>query len=148
MTLSPLQDCLTEEEKASVFQRALVDVVNQVGVDLNAAVAHPWRQFALRYVCGLGPRKAGALVAAVRAGDGGAVEMNNFFLAFKAARDIGAFEDFVWRYEWADDDADKDKDKAQTVVEAPGAVPPGAASPNASRSRSVWPPSAGGGRWK
>ena len=60
MTLSPLQDMLTEEEKAGVFQRALVDVVNQVGVDVNAAVAHPWRQFALRYVCGLGPRKAGA----------------------------------------------------------------------------------------
>jgi transcription elongation factor SPT6 len=74
MTLSPLQDCLTEEEKASVFQRALVDVVNQIGVDVNAAVAHPWRQFGLRYVCGLGPRKAGALVAAIRAGDGGAVE--------------------------------------------------------------------------
>ena len=74
MTLSPLQDMLTEEEKAGVFQRALVDVVNQVGVDVNAAVAHPWRQFALRYVCGLGPRKAGALVAAIRAGDGGAVE--------------------------------------------------------------------------
>ena len=74
LTLSPLQDLLTEEEKASVFQRALVDVVNQCGVDVNAAAAHPWKQYALRYVTGLGPRKAGALVSAIRAGDGGAVE--------------------------------------------------------------------------
>ena len=90
MTLSPLQDSLTEEEKASVFQRTLVDVVNQVGVDLNAAVAHPWRQFALRYVCGLGPRKAGALVAAVRAGDGGAVESRAELLRVERARDANA----------------------------------------------------------
>ena len=74
MTLSPLQDALTEEEKASVFQRALVDVINQCGVDINSVVAHPWKQYALRYVTGLGPRKAGALVSVIRAGDGGAVE--------------------------------------------------------------------------
>ena len=55
-------------------------------------------------------------------GDGGAVEMNNLFLAFKAARDIGAFEELVWRYEWANDDA-----VGQTAVEAPAAVPPSAA---------------------
>ena len=55
-------------------------------------------------------------------GDGGAVEMNNFFLAFKAARDIGAFEELVWRYEWADHDA-----VGQTAVEAPAAIPPDAA---------------------
>ena len=30
-------------------------------------------------------------------GDGGAVEMNNSFLAFRAARDIGTFEELVWR---------------------------------------------------
>ncbi|MDA8584099.1 hypothetical protein N9L68_07680 [bacterium] len=55
-------------------------------------------------------------------GDGGAMEMKHFFLAFKAARDIGAFEELVWRYGWAGDDA-----VGQTAVEAPGAVPPGAA---------------------
>ena len=36
-------------------------------------------------------------------GDENAVEMNNSFLAFRAARDIGAFEELVWRYAWAAD---------------------------------------------
>ena len=74
LTLSTLQDALTEDERLAVFTRALADVVNQVGVDVNACVAHPWQQKALNYVAGLGARKAAAVVAAVRASDGGALE--------------------------------------------------------------------------
>ena len=74
LNLGPLQDALTEEEKAAVIERGLLDVVNQVGVDVNAAVAHPWQQHQLTYVAGLGRRKASALVAAIRASDGGALE--------------------------------------------------------------------------
>ena len=40
-------------------------------------------------------------------GDGGAsaLDIDNNFLAFRAARAIGAFEELVWRYCWADDEA-------------------------------------------
>jgi transcription elongation factor SPT6 len=43
----------------------MVTAVAQCGVDINAAAAHPWRQPALQFVPGLGPRKAAALVKAV-----------------------------------------------------------------------------------
>ena len=74
LNLGPLQDALTPEEKIGVVERGLIDVINQCGVDLNAAVAHPWQQYALHYVAGLGPRKAGALVSAVRGSTAGALE--------------------------------------------------------------------------
>ena len=81
LALSPLQDALTEEEKLDVFQRGLGDIINQCGVDVNAAVAHPWMQHALNFIAGLGPRKSGALVSAVRSGDGGALESRGELLA-------------------------------------------------------------------
>ena len=43
----------------------MVTAVSQCGVDINAAAAHPWRQPALQFVPGLGPRKAAALVKAL-----------------------------------------------------------------------------------
>ena len=74
LTLSSLQEGLSDEDKLTVFDRGLIDVINQVGVNVNAAVAHPWQQHLLNHVAGLGPRKAGALVSAVRGGDGGELE--------------------------------------------------------------------------
>lgn len=44
------------------FERALVDVTNKVGVDINRAVADSYYQHLLPFVCGLGPRKAQVLV--------------------------------------------------------------------------------------
>ena len=44
------------------LERVLVDSVNRVGVDTNRAVTDPYYQHLLPYVCGLGPRKAQALV--------------------------------------------------------------------------------------
>lgn len=35
-----------------------VNVVNEVGVDVNDALAHPYTAGLLQFVCGLGPRKA------------------------------------------------------------------------------------------
>jgi len=35
-----------------------VNVVNEVGVDINEALAHPYKAGLLQFVCGLGPRKA------------------------------------------------------------------------------------------
>jgi transcription elongation factor SPT6 len=45
----------------------LVDVTNKVGVDINRAVADTYYRRLLPFVCGLGPRKAQALVEKISA---------------------------------------------------------------------------------
>jgi transcription elongation factor SPT6 len=47
------------------FERVLVDVTNQIGVNINRAVADEYYQHLLPFVCGLGPRKAQAMVKKV-----------------------------------------------------------------------------------
>jgi transcription elongation factor SPT6 len=49
--------------------QTLITGVAQVGVDINAMVANPWRQGPLQFVPGLGPRKARALLAAIAASE-------------------------------------------------------------------------------
>jgi transcription elongation factor SPT6 len=49
--------------------QTLISAVSQVGVDINAMVANPWRQGPLQFVPGLGPRKARALLAAIAASE-------------------------------------------------------------------------------
>ena len=70
LSLTELQDDLGPDAVLAAARRVLVTAVNQVGVDLNAAAACPWRAAPLAYVAGLGPRKAGALLKGV-AGLGG-----------------------------------------------------------------------------
>lgn len=50
-----------------MFERALVDVTNKVGADINRAVTDGYYQHLLPFVCGLGPRKAQALVKKIGA---------------------------------------------------------------------------------
>lgn len=50
-----------------MFERALVDITNKVGVDINRAVTDSYYQHLLPFVCGLGPRKAQALVKKIGA---------------------------------------------------------------------------------
>lgn len=47
------------------LERALVNVVNAVGVDINQAVKDVYLQKVLPFVAGLGPRKAEALVKSI-----------------------------------------------------------------------------------
>jgi transcription elongation factor SPT6 len=49
------------------LERALVNVVNRVGVDINRAVHDPYYQTLLPFVSGLGPRKAQYIVRKVQA---------------------------------------------------------------------------------
>lgn len=49
------------------MERVLVDVTNKVGVDINRAVTDAYYQNLLRFVCGLGPRKAQMLVKRIAA---------------------------------------------------------------------------------
>lgn len=51
-----------KEKLLVAFEQALVDVTNKVGVEINRAVTDPYYQHLLRFVCGLGPRKAEMLV--------------------------------------------------------------------------------------
>jgi len=56
------QYLIPREKLFVALERVLVDSVNRIGVDVNRAVADPYYQHFLPYVCGLGPRKAQALV--------------------------------------------------------------------------------------
>ena len=59
--ICPHQEFLTPEEKYSVIEQVMLDVTNQVGVDINLAIKHK-RSFApLRFISGLGVRKAKVL---------------------------------------------------------------------------------------
>lgn len=53
---------MTQEKQLVTFERVLVDVVNNVGVDINRAVTDSYIQLLLPFVCGLGPRKAQVVV--------------------------------------------------------------------------------------
>jgi transcription elongation factor SPT6 len=56
------QHLVPPEKLLMALERVLVDCVNRIGVDINRAVTDPYYQHLLPYVCGLGPRKAQALV--------------------------------------------------------------------------------------
>lgn len=51
----------------TVFERALVDITNKVGVDINRAITDSYYQHLLPFVAGLGRRKAQALVKKIGA---------------------------------------------------------------------------------
>lgn len=52
---------IPKEKLLSALERALVDVTNKHGVDINRAVTDSYYQHLLPFVCGLGPRKAQVL---------------------------------------------------------------------------------------
>ncbi|KAF8522273.1 transcription elongation factor Spt6 [Hysterangium stoloniferum] len=56
------QQLIPKEKLLAALERALVNVVNAVGVDINRAVNDPYYQLLLPYVAGLGPRKAQVLI--------------------------------------------------------------------------------------
>uniref|UniRef100_A0A452G210 Transcription elongation factor SPT6 n=1 Tax=Capra hircus TaxID=9925 RepID=A0A452G210_CAPHI len=53
----PLQEHVVKEELLSALYCEFINRVNEVGVDVNRAIAHPYSQALIQYVCGLGPRK-------------------------------------------------------------------------------------------
>lgn len=75
LPMCPLQDAvLSKDDRVAIMERQLVTLVNQAGVDVNAVCAHPWMAGLLRYVAGLGPRKAAVVVNAVRSHEGGVID--------------------------------------------------------------------------
>lgn len=61
----PDQQFLPKETLQLYLERALVNIVNAVGVDINRAVNDHYYQHLLQYVCGLGPRKAQKLIKSI-----------------------------------------------------------------------------------
>ncbi|KAK8722073.1 hypothetical protein OTU49_012465 [Cherax quadricarinatus] len=57
-----LQDQLNPTELLDSLYTEFVNRTNEVGVDLNRAVAYPYTQNLVQFVCGLGPRKANLLI--------------------------------------------------------------------------------------
>ncbi|KAG5728025.1 Transcription elongation factor SPT6 [Termitomyces sp. T112] len=72
------QYLVPKEKLLSAFERTLVDVTNTVGVDINRAVADPYYQHLLPFVCGLGPRKAQALVKKIGSLGGNLINRDQF----------------------------------------------------------------------
>ncbi|KAG2224925.1 hypothetical protein INT45_010874 [Circinella minor] len=56
------QNLVPEDTLLVRLERALINVVNDMGVDINAASTSPYLATALKYVCGLGPRKAQSIL--------------------------------------------------------------------------------------
>ncbi|TRM62754.1 SH2 domain-containing protein [Schizophyllum amplum] len=72
------QQLVPKEKLLTAFERTLVDLTNSVGVDINRAVTDPYYQHLLPFVCGLGPRKAQALVKKISAMGGSLTNREQF----------------------------------------------------------------------
>ncbi len=62
----PLQDLLSEEELLEGLVVEFINRTNEVGVDINECVAHPFTSNLVQFVGGLGPRKGAALLKTLR----------------------------------------------------------------------------------
>ncbi|KAI8320157.1 hypothetical protein GQ54DRAFT_225732 [Martensiomyces pterosporus] len=69
LPLHPAQRDVDQDALFSVVQRALVNVVNKVGVDINELAVYPHKQAILQYVSGLGPRKAQGIINKIGPGE-------------------------------------------------------------------------------
>lgn len=58
----PLQDQLSKDDLIENLYLEFINRINEVGVDLNRAVQQPYTANLVQFVCGLGPRKAQALI--------------------------------------------------------------------------------------
>ncbi|XP_013397141.1 transcription elongation factor SPT6 isoform X3 [Lingula anatina] len=58
----PLQDQVSKDDLLNALNLEFVNRVNEVGVDVNRAVAHSHTSHLVQFVCGLGPRKGAYLL--------------------------------------------------------------------------------------
>lgn len=52
------------------LERVMILEVNQLGVDINRALSHPYAAHTLKFISGLGPRKSSSLLANIQASGG------------------------------------------------------------------------------
>ncbi|KAG7484785.1 hypothetical protein MATL_G00054020 [Megalops atlanticus] len=62
LKLHPLQEHVVKEDLLNALYCEFINRVNEVGVDVNRAITHPYTQSLVQYVCGLGPRKGSHLL--------------------------------------------------------------------------------------
>ncbi|KAG7092573.1 hypothetical protein E1B28_008921 [Marasmius oreades] len=72
------QHLVPHEKLLSALERALVDVTNKVGVDINRVITDRYYRHLLPFVCGLGPRKARELVNKIDSLGGSIANRNQF----------------------------------------------------------------------
>ena len=70
LSFHPCQQLLPEEKLRKQLETAMVDMVNLCGVDINEAVGDTYTAALLPFVCGLGPRKATAVLKTINANGG------------------------------------------------------------------------------
>jgi transcription elongation factor SPT6 len=62
-----LQYLVPEDTLFFFLERALINVVNDLGFDINTAITSPYHANALQYVCGFGPRKSQSILKKIEA---------------------------------------------------------------------------------
>ena len=62
LPLHPLQGEISPDHFKKALEEELVTRINDVGVDIHHLQEHPHTVSTLHYVCGLGPRKAAAIL--------------------------------------------------------------------------------------
>ncbi|KAJ2633826.1 Transcription elongation factor spt6 [Coemansia sp. RSA 1290] len=65
LALHPAQRNVENTVLMAAVERALVNVINRVGVDINGLALHAHKRAVLAYVSGLGPRKAHAILSGI-----------------------------------------------------------------------------------
>jgi transcription elongation factor SPT6 len=70
LSFHPCQQLVPEEKLRKQLDTAMVDMVNLCGVDINEAVGDTYIANLLPYICGLGPRKATAVIKAINVNGG------------------------------------------------------------------------------
>lgn len=66
----PLQEYLPKDRLARRLEIEFINVINEVGVDINRALEFPHSTILTHYICGLGPRKANHLLKTIRQNGG------------------------------------------------------------------------------
>ncbi|KAJ2852630.1 Transcription elongation factor spt6, partial [Coemansia erecta] len=69
LPLHPAQSSVDQSALLTIVERAFVNVINRVGIEINAVASHAHMQHVLPYVAGLGPRKAQSIISRIGAGD-------------------------------------------------------------------------------
>ncbi|OLY81950.1 Transcription elongation factor spt6 [Smittium mucronatum] len=62
LSLHPLQRLVPSDTRWRHLERILISMTNSVGVNMNEIIQHSHKSPSLSYVCGLGPRKAQAIL--------------------------------------------------------------------------------------
>ncbi|GAA5895330.1 hypothetical protein JCM5296_002377 [Sporobolomyces johnsonii] len=70
LTYVPNQKFLAKEKVVQALERALIEVTNRIGVDINKAVRNAYYAHLLSYVSGFGPRKADGFLKKINAAGG------------------------------------------------------------------------------